>query len=80
MTIKVCIGSACHIKGSYDIINTFDRLIKENNLNDKLDINASFCLDHCQGAVSVQFDEKVYSVQPENAEQFFNTVVREKVC
>lgn len=48
MEIYVCIGSSCHLKGSYNIINAFKELIAEYKLEDQVSLNASFCLGHCQ--------------------------------
>lgn len=75
MVIQVCIGSACHLKGSYDIINRLTQLIKNEKLEDKIDVKAAFCLGHCTEAVSVKFDEKIYSVLPTTVESFFNNTV-----
>lgn len=80
MIINVCIGSACHLQGSYDIIKLFEKMIQSNGLEDKVTVKASFCLGNCVGAVSVKCDNQIYSVQPDNAQQFFDTVIREKVC
>ena len=44
MTIKVCIGSACHIKGSYGIISRLQSLIEQNGLSEQVQIQAVFCL------------------------------------
>lgn len=44
MEIYVCIGSSCHLKGSYNIINAFKELIAEYKLEDRVSLNASFCL------------------------------------
>ena len=30
--ISVCIGSSCHLKGSYNVINGFQHVIEKNNL------------------------------------------------
>lgn len=79
MVINVCIGSACHLKGSYEIINKLNALIEEHKMTDEVVVKAAFCLGNCLGAVSVKFDEKIYSLQPDTAEHFFQTVVREKV-
>ena len=79
MDIQVCIGSVCHLKGSYEIINKLGELIDKNKLSDKFKSKAAFCLGQCTGAVCVKFDEKIYSVLPETVEGFFETVVREKV-
>ena len=57
MDISVCIGSACHLKGSYDVIKEFQKLIKEYNLESKITIKGSFCLNHCTKAVSTKIDD-----------------------
>ena len=76
MTIKVCIGSACHLKGSYSVINSLQDLVAKHGLSDKVTVRAVFCLGNCVNAVSVQIDEgEIYSVSTENVEQFFNETV-----
>lgn len=74
--IQVCIGSVCHLKGSYDIINKLNSLIAENNLKDKLKVKATFCLGNCEGAVCVKYREEIYTVLPETAEKFFEETVK----
>ena len=29
MTIKVCVGSSCHLKGSYNVIEAFKEILKK---------------------------------------------------
>jgi NADH:ubiquinone oxidoreductase subunit E len=78
--ISVCIGSACHIKGSYNVINTFQQIIEEKNLSDKVELKAIFCLGQCTQGVSVKIDEsEVYSVSSSTARKFFQTEVLPKV-
>ena len=36
-TIYVCIGSACHLKGSYDIINRLQALIAKQELGERVE-------------------------------------------
>lgn len=79
MDIQVCIGSVCHLKGSYEIINKLEALLDENQMGDKVKIKAAFCLGDCVGAVCVKVGDDIYSVQPDTVDNFFNTVVREKV-
>lgn len=43
-TVKVCIGSACHLKGSYEIINILKKAIERDGNSDKVNVKASFCL------------------------------------
>lgn len=76
MELKVCIGSACHIKGSYNVISAFQQLIEEYRVFDEVELKAVFCLGHCMDAVSVQInDGAVYSVSGENARNFFKEQV-----
>lgn len=75
MVIKVCIGSACHLKGSYDVIKTLKAYIEEKSLEEKIELKSSFCLGNCSNAVSVQVDEDIIqSVSPENAESFIKEI------
>ena len=70
--LKVCIGSACHIKGSYNVINVFQQMIEEHQLFDKVELQAVFCLGKCAEDVSVKIDEsEVYSVSGTSARAFF---------
>lgn len=72
MKVSVCIGSACHVKGSYNVINSLQQLVEEYGLTDKVEVNASFCLGHCTEAVSVRIDEnEVQSVSGATVRGFF---------
>ena len=79
MTLTVCIGSSCHLKGSKKVAQTFEKLIAENNLRDKVNFHAAFCMGNCQNGISVSLDDKVYSVTPETAEEFFKNEVLARV-
>jgi len=52
MVIKVCVGSSCHLKGSYDVVEAFKTLVKKYNVEDKIELQASFCLGNCLHGVS----------------------------
>ena len=74
--LNVCIGSACHIKGSYNIIQTFQQLLEERKLHDSIDFKASFCMKTCNNSgVSISVNGETYDVQPERAEGFFDEVI-----
>ncbi len=80
ITLSVCVGSACHIKGSYNILNTFQQLIEEHRLSEKIELKAVFCLGHCTESVSVMIDEgKVHSVSGLTARKFFEEEVMSKL-
>lgn len=56
MVIKVCVGSSCHLKGSYDVIEAFKNVLKKYDVEDLVDLQASFCLGHCAKGVTVGCD------------------------
>jgi NADH:ubiquinone oxidoreductase subunit E len=80
MSLNVCVGSACHIKGSYNVIQTFQQLIEEYDLSNKIEAKAVFCLGQCAGDVSVQIDNsEVYNISGTSAKMFFETEVLPKL-
>lgn len=80
MEVRVCIGSSCHLRGSYDIINLMKSHIEENNLVDKVNVAAAFCLGKCGEGVSVKVDEQVISgVTTDNFEKVFTTYILNRV-
>ncbi|MCR4431428.1 MAG: NAD(P)H-dependent oxidoreductase subunit E [Tepidanaerobacteraceae bacterium] len=75
-TIRVCVGSSCHLKGSYDIIRELERLIRQHQLDQQVELKAQFCFGHCTKPVSVKIDEKgPYSVDKDKVEDFFRQKV-----
>lgn len=79
MKVTVCIGSSCHIKGSRQVVEKLQNLIKENNLGDKIELGGTFCMGKCQQGVCVSIDDDFYSVTSENVEEFFEKNIKEKV-
>lgn len=70
--ICVCIGSACHVKGSYQVIQKFKHLIETEKMQDQIEIKAAFCLGECGSAVSIKIDDgPVDSINEEMVETFF---------
>lgn len=53
MVIKICVGSSCHLKGSYDVVEAMKSLVKKYAVEDKIELQASFCLGNCAKGVSV---------------------------
>lgn len=78
MTIYVCVGSACHLKGSYNIINDLQKMIEEKKLGEKVTIKAALCLGKCTEAVSVKVDDnEVVSLSEKNVRCFFEALVED---
>ena len=71
MRVTICIGSACHLKGSREIIQQLQQLVNEHGVSDKVDLNGAFCTGNCVNGVCVTVDGTLYSLSPETTKEFF---------
>lgn len=71
MKVTICIGSACHLKGSREIIKEMQDLVAKNGVGDKVDLNGAFCSGNCVNGVCVTVDGTLFSLKPENTKEFF---------
>jgi len=71
MKITVCIGSSCHVHGSRQVVGELQRLIAENNLQDKIEILPTFCMGKCHQGVCITVDDVHHSIKPEQTAEFF---------
>ena len=71
MKVTICIGSACHLKGSREIIKEMQELVAKNGVGDKVDLNGAFCSGNCVNGVCVTVDGTLFSLKPENTKEFF---------
>ena len=62
VTITVCVGSSCYLRGSYEIIKTLKELIKSSDFRNKVLLKGSFCMENCTEGVSVKIDEELFSI------------------
>jgi NADH:ubiquinone oxidoreductase subunit E len=80
LEVSVCIGSSCHLKGSYNIIQTFQQLIEEKALHDKIYFKSGFCMKQCQyEGIAVLVNGIVHHVTAEKAGEFFAAEIASKV-
>lgn len=77
MVVQVCIGSTCHVKGSYIVVNRLQSMIERDNLEDRIEFKLIFCMGRCKQAVSVMLDgQDVYSVSPDTVEEFYEKQIK----
>lgn len=80
MIVSVCVGSSCHLRGSYRIISAFKELIDEYRLNDQIELQANFCVGKCQAAVSVKVDdESCIQLNADEAKRYFTDHILKKM-
>jgi NADH:ubiquinone oxidoreductase subunit E len=58
--IYICMGSACYLKGSKDIVDILGRLVKKYDLKEKVKLKGSFCLGPCNQGVVVKVEDKFF--------------------
>ena len=74
--LSVCIGSACHLSGAHNVVATFQHMIEEYSLHDKVAFKASFCMKDCSGCgVSVTVNGEKERIAAEEAREFFKKKV-----
>ena len=58
--VKVCVGTGCFVKGSQELLNQLAVYVETNGLADKVDVQATFCLERCETAPNVQIGDTIY--------------------
>ena len=65
--ITVCVGSTCHVKGSYGVAEAFKKEIEAQILGDNVALKADFCMGVFVNGVFVKIgEEKLTHVAPED--------------
>lgn len=58
VTVTICVGSSCHIKGARDVLTNFSELLKAHRLQDKVELKGSFCMERCGEGFNWRIDEE----------------------
>ena len=77
MIIQICVGSSCHLKGSAEIVELFQKAVEEYRLETEVTLAGSFCTGKCNRiGVTVQVDDETYTgLTKEDFKEFFNDKV-----
>ena len=81
MIVQVCVGSSCHLKGSEEIVELFQKAVEAHHLEQEITLVGSFCIGKCNRiGVTVQVDDDVYTgITRETFQDFFKEKVLEKL-
>ena len=81
IVVQVCVGSACHLKGSPEIVALLQKAIDEANIADSVTLGGSFCVGKCnREGVTVQVDDEIHTgITRENFREFFKENILTKV-
>ena len=80
MIIQICVGSSCHLKGSPEIVELFQKAVEQNHLEDEITLAGSLCIGKCNRVgVTVQVDDEVHiGITKENFKEFFQENILNK--
>jgi NADH:ubiquinone oxidoreductase subunit E len=68
----LCMGSACHQMGVYEVLPRLQALIQNHQLEDILELKGSFCLETCSHGIVMKFkDQHFLNINSQNIEEKF---------
>jgi len=68
----LCMGSACHQAGVYEVLPKLQQLLAENGLNELIELKGAFCLGPCTEGIVVKYGDKLFKhLNPANIERQF---------
>lgn len=87
MIVKICIGSSCHLKGSYDVVQGMREMLRKYDVEELVELQASFCFGQCADGVVMRAEESldgsedvfIRGVNKDNVEQKFLSEVYPKL-
>lgn len=68
----LCMGSACHQLGVYEVLPKLQALIQTHHLEDIIELKGSFCLEACSHGIVMKFGDRHFvNISPQNVESIF---------
>jgi NADH-quinone oxidoreductase subunit G len=61
ITVTVCVGSSCHVKGARKMIAGFSDFLAKEGLEDRIELKGSFCMERCGEGINWMIDEETIS-------------------
>lgn len=80
VTIEVCVGSSCFLRGASDVIKAFEAAIGEHAPR-QVEIKGTFCQESCTKGVTVRIDDELFAaVSPPDVPRLFRDQVMPRLC
>jgi len=61
ITVTVCVGSSCHIKGARELLTRFNDFISKERIENKVELKGSFCMERCGEGINWKIDDEIVS-------------------
>lgn len=72
ITLEICIGSSCYVKGSNQVVKIVNDLLAEKNWEGKVEVKGSFCMQACQDKLGLGIKingERIEGINLQNAKE-----------
>lgn len=68
----LCMGSACHQLGVYEVLPKLQSLIQTHELEGVVELKGSFCLEACSHGIVMKLGDRFFvDISPQNVETIF---------
>jgi NADH-quinone oxidoreductase subunit G len=57
--ISICVGSACHLRGAYDVLRAFNNLIEKYHVSGNINLEGNFCQGRCTEGVVIKINDEI---------------------
>ncbi|MBC8472525.1 MAG: (2Fe-2S) ferredoxin domain-containing protein [Planctomycetes bacterium] len=61
ITVTVCVGSSCHVKGAREMIARFNEFLTKEGLQGKVELKGSFCMERCGEGINWEINGEIES-------------------
>ena len=78
MKIEICVGSSCHVRGSYEVVKNVEAFVKNQELEQEIELKGCFCMGHCTEGVSIKIEGSVFQVSEETVIECLEEKLRER--
>ena len=76
--VEVCIGSACFVKGSNQLIELIQELIRERKWEEKVVLKGAFCMQACSKGLGMKVNgTPLYGVGLHNAVELITAEIEQ---
>jgi NADH:ubiquinone oxidoreductase subunit E len=59
ITVTICVGSSCHIKGAREMIGRFNDFLTKEGLEDKVELKGAFCMERCGEGINWKINDEI---------------------
>ena len=59
LRVSVCVGTSCFVRGAQTLLKKLVTYVEGQELNDAIEIEATFCFEHCQRGPTVRVGQRV---------------------